>query len=254
MVFKYQKTILRKHSENLFECSNKNCGHLRFVGVHWLDEAYSSAIASLDTGAVRRCLSIRKTLYLLLFCIYGFAIKNIKMVDYGGGAGLLSRLLRDVGVDCYSYDKYAGNVYCSAFNAERGKYDAMSMIEVAEHLENPVEEFSSIIENYAPNFIFISTQLFDENTPEDWWYFTPTTGQHISFFTRKSMALLASKFGYNVLFQNNIIIWAKDGVKISPLFKFAAIRCLREFIFAAATIINRYSPQRDFELVEGKIL
>ncbi len=251
MIFKYEKTILKKYPEKLFECTG--CHHLRFMKVHWLEEAYSRAIAALDTGAVRRCLNIRKVLYSLLFVIYGFSVGKIKMVDYGGAAGLLARLLRDVGVDCYSYDKYADNVYSSAFAARSGKYNALSMIEVAEHIENPVEEFLAIVEQFQPDYLFISTQLFSAATPEDWWYFTPDSGQHISFFTEKSMGLLAKKMGYTAYFTGPMIIWAKEGLRLSPLVRLASKLPVRELIFMAATLLNRYSPQKDFELIEGKI-
>jgi hypothetical protein len=32
----------------------------------------------------------------------------------------------------------------------------------------------------------------------DWWYFAPETGQHISFYTKKSLLMIAKQFGLNL--------------------------------------------------------
>jgi hypothetical protein len=46
--------------------------------------------------------------------------------------------------------------------------------------------------------LIFSTQLVPEPAPklEDWWYYGLEHGQHIAFYTRKSLEVLAQQFGY----------------------------------------------------------
>jgi hypothetical protein len=46
--------------------------------------------------------------------------------------------------------------------------------------------------------ILFSTELQplrDFASPDDWWYFSPEHGQHIAFYTEKSLTFIAEKFG-----------------------------------------------------------
>jgi len=38
-----------------------------------------------------------------------------------------------------------------------------------------------------------STLLHNGNPTDDWWYFSENGGQHISFYTKKSLEIIASK-------------------------------------------------------------
>src|ERR1700739_395090 len=73
----------------------------------WLPEAYSRAISALDTGAVVRNRQVFHSIALPL----RFLAANGRVVDWAGGAGLLTRMLRDCGFDAYWQDTYAENVF-----------------------------------------------------------------------------------------------------------------------------------------------
>jgi hypothetical protein len=69
----------------------------------------------------------------------------------------------------------------------------ITCFEVFEHFENPMEEFSEI--NELSDHILFSTELQPKNPAKikDWWYLTPETGQHLAFYTEKSLTVLAKK-------------------------------------------------------------
>jgi hypothetical protein len=47
--------------------------------------------------------------------------------------------------------------------------------------------------------LIFSTMLYEGNQPPplQWWYYSFETGQHISFFQRRTLAVLADKLGSN---------------------------------------------------------
>jgi len=123
-----------------------------------------------------------------------------RCVDFGAGHGMLVRLMRDRGFNFFWSDLYATNNYARGFERQEGaKYDFLTAFEVLEHLVDPVtglEEMMNLSEN-----LFVSTCLVPEPPPglSDWWYFEPTNGQHISFYTKESLRILASRFGRHLL-------------------------------------------------------
>ena len=97
---KFDLVFLDKYKRS---CIQTNCGSLYVENVDWLDEAYQN---NIDPGLVQRVLD-NKSL------IYGLSkLLNIeKLLDYGGGSGLLTRLLRDYSINSYSSDKYVKNIF-----------------------------------------------------------------------------------------------------------------------------------------------
>ena len=80
----------------------------------WIERAHSKAISNLDTGLVSRCLSASRLISTLLF-LEGKKVAT--GIDWGGGTGLLMRLLRDQGFQVRSYDKFAKAEHAEGFEA-----------------------------------------------------------------------------------------------------------------------------------------
>jgi len=161
-----------------------------------------NAIAGLDIGYVSRNLFFRNIVASILKKkIFN---PNGKFLDYGGGYGLFVRLMRDEGFDFYRQDAYCKNLFAQYFDVEKTEsYDLITAFEVFEHLENPLSEIEKMLQ-YS-NSILFSTELqpgIEIKSVNDWWYFVPETGQHISFYTKKSLQYLAEKFNLN-LYTNN---------------------------------------------------
>lgn len=196
----FSKKILGKYTVDYFQC--KNCGLIQTEKPYWLKEAYSSAIINSDTGIIFRnnALSKMTSIFMLLLG------RRSKVIDYGGGYGLTTRMLRDIGIDCYWTDKYAQNIFAKGFEHKcKNKYDVVTAFELFEHLENPIKEVENITKTYKQKDIIFSTMLHNGKPQGDWWYFVPEGGQHITLYTKKSLEILAKKYGMKLSTNNRSI-------------------------------------------------
>ena len=211
----FKTLVLKKYTTSYYQCIN--CQFIQTESPHWLNEAYESAITSLDIGIMYRNMCI----YPILTSILRFFFNpKGKYVDYGGGYGILTRIMRDKGYDFYRYDTYCQNIFAKDFdktNPESAdQYELLTAFEVFEHLENPSAELEKMLK-WSTN-IFFSTELQQTkiNSPDDWWYIIPETGQHIAFYTVKSLQLLGEKYGLN-FYTNGVNLHMFTKLKISPL-------------------------------------
>lgn len=183
--------VLGRHDAAYLRC--KACGYLWAEAPHWRDEAYSSAIAALDTGIVVR------NLWLIDVCcaLLGTSLRQVRsLVDYGGGTGLLVRALRDRGHDAYWMDAYCENLLAGGFEAASDRqYDLLTAFELVEHLAEPMAAFARM-KAMAPRLL-VSTDLqpHDLRNLHEWRYLAPESGQHIGFFTRRSLEAVAEQLG-----------------------------------------------------------
>lgn len=168
-----------------------SCGFVSAENPTWLEQAYSAAIAAADTGIVARNLKLAEITRLLI----GLAFNDAqRCLDFGGGAGLLVRLMRDHGFDFRLQDRYCANIFAGGFEARPGEsFDLLTCMEVVEHLVDPLPAFQEL-RTLAPTLI-ISTELLpaSSNRPGQWWYYAPETGQHISFYTQKALGVIAER-------------------------------------------------------------
>jgi hypothetical protein len=86
-------TVLRHHQVRFFKCLA--CESLQTEVPNWLQEAYGSAIAATDTGVMVRNLIC----HALVVVVATVLRVRGRLLDYGGGAGILCRMLRDHGFD-----------------------------------------------------------------------------------------------------------------------------------------------------------
>jgi hypothetical protein len=121
-------SILGKYNINYFLCAECKC--IFTEDPFWLEEAYIDSIASIDTGIMSRNISICNKLMLIFNKYFD---TNIKVVDFGGGYGILTRMLRDRGIDAYWYDNYSENLLSKGFEYNGNeKVDAILAFEVLE--------------------------------------------------------------------------------------------------------------------------
>lgn len=182
--------ILNKYNIEYFECPH--CGFIQTEDPYWLDEAYSSAITSSDIGLIQRNIIVSRKLD---FFIRLHLHRARTFLDYGGGYGMLVRMMRDKGYDFEWYDEHCENLFAQTHEKNKQKYDVITSFEMLEHLINPVETLNKLF-SMGDTLIF-STSLVPESKPkvQDWWYYGVEHGQHISFYTKKSMELIANQFG-----------------------------------------------------------
>jgi hypothetical protein len=190
--FLFGGKVLHVHDVSYFQCDF--CGFVQTEEPWWLPEAYASPMNYSDTGLINRnVVNVRKTATALYFLFD----REGSFLDYGGGWGLFTRMMRDTGFDFYWHDPHCENIFARGFSLDNSRrdFDVLTAFEVLEHVADPVSEVKKMI-SLGRNIIF-STLLLPEPVPalEKWWYYSPEHGQHISFYTRKSLLLLASKLG-----------------------------------------------------------
>lgn len=199
----FKSTVLNKYSVNYLYCNN--CGFLQTEQPHWLEEAYSSAIADADTGLVARNIAISKKLACIIFFLFG---KEGKYLDVAGGYGMLTRLMRDIGFDFYWSDLYCTNILARGFelSANEKYLNTITAFEVLEHVYNPIEFIHNSLNEFNTSTIIFSTELFQGNppNPDNWWYYTLETGQHISFYQLRTLQFIADKLSLNLYSNKNI--------------------------------------------------
>lgn len=196
--FLFEKKVLGKYLAQYFQC--KNCGFIQVKDPHWLGEAYEKAISPLDTGLVSRNL---KLCLISQKIIKKYFNPHKKFIDYGGGYGLFVRLMRDAGFDFYRQDNYCQNLFAQYFDIndlknKNEKFELLTAFELFEHLEHPTSEIENMLR--LSDSILFSTELQPKVSQnlKNWTYFTPESGQHISFYTETSLKLIAKKFDLNL--------------------------------------------------------
>lgn len=203
MTLQFEVKLLKKHDVAYYYCNN--CGLLQTETPYWLDDAYQNAIADSDTGILSRNLTIsRKLSSLLFFCMD----KSSAYADTAGGYGLLTRLMRDNGFDFYWHDDYCENLFAKGFEQANNtrKLAAVTAFEVLEHIHNPLQFIKDTLDKSGTSTLIFSTELFAGKppSPSEWWYYTPETGQHITFYQKKTLEFIARELSLNLYTNNNI--------------------------------------------------
>ena len=190
----FSARILNKYNVKYYLCPN--CNFLQTEEPYWLDEAYKSAIGIADTGILKRnLLFVNRSSSLISF----FFDTNKKFLDYAGGYGIYTRMMRDKGFDFYWDDPFAQNLFAKGFEYDnKNKYELATAFECFEHFTNPVEQIQKLL-NISRNIIF-STRIFHGSPPkpDEWWYYSLKSGQHISFYSIKTLNFLSYKFNLHL--------------------------------------------------------
>ena len=195
--------ILRKYEASFYRCDL--CGFMQTEDPYWLDESYSKTITTSDIGLISRNLTLAQTTKKIILT---FHQSNGQFIDYGGGYGMFVRLMRDAGYDFYRYDPMCENLFSAGFEASSGtRYDLLTAWEVFEHLVDPLADIEKMA-SFSDEILF-STQLLPIDPPPlgDWWYYGLEHGQHVSFYTRPALELIAQKFGMQLAYSKGALHW-----------------------------------------------
>lgn len=221
--FSFAEKVLCKHDAIFDYC--QTCGFLRARDPYWLTEAYSSAIASTDTGLVMRNSSVACKLASVLYGVMGERGQGL-YVDVAGGYGMLTRMMRDYGFDFYWSDKYCDNLMARGFeySPKLGSCLAVTAIEIMEHVEDPIAFVRDALKQTKANTFIFTTELFEGSPPrpEQWWYYSFETGQHIAFFQRKTLEVMAKKLGLSFATGGGLHIFSKRSINKRLLGFFAS--------------------------------
>ena len=203
--------VLARHDVRYFHCPA--CDLMQTEPPYWLDAAYAQRGPSLDTGAIQRTQNNADLVRAIT------ALLDIKpgepCLDYGAGPGILVRAMRDAGIDFRWHDRYARNLFADGFDGlTSDTYRLLTAFEVWEHLP----DVSSALETFiAPrhDFLLISTFLHRGGHRDKWWYYVPETGQHVAFFSAKTMAHVAERFGYDTIVAQRYTLFRRRGLTLA---------------------------------------
>lgn len=199
----FNAKILNKYDIKYYHCSN--CGFLQTEEPYWLEEAYVESINISDTGIMRRNISLSHKVSMLLYFLFK---RNGKFVDFAGGYGVFTRLMRDIGFDFIWHDPYSSNLVARGFehsDKNEDKIELVTSFESFEHFSKPLNEIEKML-LVSKNILF-STNILPPVIlkPEDWWYYGLEHGQHISFYSKDTLEFLANKYKLNLYTNGNNI-------------------------------------------------
>jgi hypothetical protein len=179
------------------------CGSVLLPEPHWLDDAYSDAISPLDVGLLERCVQLANVTTAVLG---GQRLKRGHFLDFAGGYGTLTRLMRDRGYDFRHHDPLCDNVFARGFEGElEGRYDLVTAFEVLEHLTDPVATLGPAAA--TTDLLLVTTQVLPSPPPQpgSWAYYAPETGQHITFCTVEGLTALADRLGMTLTTSGKLV-------------------------------------------------
>jgi hypothetical protein len=227
----FRAGILNKYDVSYLECPA--CGLLQTEKPYWLEEAYDNAVSDADTGILARNIQIKRHLAAFLYVLDR---GRGQYLDAAGGFGILVRLMRDIGFDFYWHDPFCKNIFATmAMRKEGAKYSVVSAVEVLEHIHTPVEFLSELISEYGADAICITTELRPEDSLPDnsWWYYSYETGQHVSFYSEKTLRIIAEKIGMIYMQFGVFHVFIKEE-KLNFLFRITGNRFCRSLLYISA--------------------
>ena len=252
--------VLNKYAVNYHRCSH--CHFIQTDTPFWLAEAYTHAITSLDIGLLSRNQYLQKVIPEMLDTLFPDAAV---MLDYGGGYGMFVRMMRDIGYNFYRQDVYCENLFANYFDLKDSpvkKFDVLTSFEVFEHLENPLEELEKMFA--LSDHIIFSTVLILKDISQfgNWWYVSPLIGQHIAFYERKTLEVLAARFDKQI-FSNDQNLHLLTSRKLNAdqvnkafgVYPKSFMQKLSQRVFYKLNPAKRRNSllEKDYQLIEGKL-
>lgn len=163
-----------------------SCTSCKFIYAQnpsWLEGSFTDALNSLDIGSVDRCNIVADFVEVLANSL---KIDNPQVLDWGGGYGLLTRILRDRGIRCAHHDPYTEPLFAENIALQPdARFDLIVLSEVMLHMTDPISTLTELLK-LSDNIMFTAVIAPPDVTP-DWWYFMPDTGQHVAIFSQQTI-------------------------------------------------------------------
>jgi hypothetical protein len=218
----FEKRVLFTYGVKYFFCTK--CEFMQTEEPYWLEQAYNNPINNSDTGIISRNISFRNSISPILLLYFGRAGT---FLDYAGGYGILTRMMRDEGFNFFTIDPFTENVLAKGFNyTSKSKITLITALECFEHFVNPLEELDRML-SISRN-IFFTTKLLPDPMPkpEQWFYYGFNHGQHTSLYRKKTLIYIAKKHNLNFY-------------TVGESYHLFTERKLNSFVFAFLVIMGR---------------
>jgi hypothetical protein len=188
--------VMHKYKVTYAQCLV--CDYIQTEEPYWLEEAYHSPITAQDTGSLIRVLHLANVTKVLLALVLD---RRGRCLDFGGGYGIFVRRMRDLGVDFWWQDHYCENLLAQGFSANPADagYELVTCFEVLEHVVAPDELIAALLSRSKA--VLVSTELSDGWSERffDWPYVAAEHGQHVGFFSERTLRAMAQRMGVNFI-------------------------------------------------------
>lgn len=175
-----------ERTKPLFRCSK--CSFRFFAEPDWLEPSFSEELNEFDLGAVARCLFVAD----FVTAIFPPRRNSYKALDWGGGDGLLTRVLRERGVNCVWHDPFVKPRFVGDAIYEPNSHVEVTVAsEVFLHLTDPVSVLRSLLSQ--SDLVIVTAVVPPKEMTAQWWYLMPETGQHVSFYPSIALEALAKQ-------------------------------------------------------------
>jgi 2-polyprenyl-3-methyl-5-hydroxy-6-metoxy-1,4-benzoquinol methylase len=247
----FKAKVLNKYDVQYYRCPR--CSFIQTEKPFWINESYTSAITQLDIGLIQRNIELAKKTSLIIKFNFNY---NKIFLDFAGGYGMLTRLMRDNGFKFFRQDKYCENLFAKSFdlvNTENKIFEIVTAFEVFEHLEDPMADIDEML-NYSDSILF-STLLQPnyEITPEKWWYVSPEMGQHIAIYHLNTLKYIAEVKGLN-LYTNKKNIHLITKKKINKYsFNLLTNNIISNFLFFITPFFKKSLNLEDYYYLKNKL-
>jgi len=248
----FSATVLSQYDVQYYRCPQ--CLFLQTEEPYWLPEAYSTAITRLDIGLLQRNIAFSQIVSAVITVFFD---RKQSFLDFAGGYGVFTRLMRDRGFDYYHQDKFCENLFAQNFGVPSGnahpRFEMLSAFELFEHLPDPMQAIEEML-SYSDSILF-STVLQPPALREadDWPYIAPEIGQHISFYHRSTLEYIAQQKKIS-LFTNGKNFHLFSRKKISPLlFSIVSNYQVAPFISSLTSGLQKSLLEKDYAELKKKI-
>ncbi len=188
------------------KCKSSACGHL-----HALSAAAADGVQTHTQGDADAAFYAERNLRLVSYWkARGFLFDGARVLDIGAGAGhidlAMAVAMPSLAISCVEADPDScRGLLARGFECHDrldhcdGRFDAILLIEVIEHIVDPVPFLKLCAERLMPGGrIFLSTPCGE--TSKEWRRTNAyTTREHVQFFTEKSLDLACQLAGLSVL-------------------------------------------------------
>jgi hypothetical protein len=201
------KCILCNHETQAFrhekfDVTYYRCFHCELISKDskdFVSEDEALKIYNYHNNAIEDSRYVAYFNHFLEDSVFDYTNEGKKAFDFGSGPSpVLAQILeRHYGYDVDIYDLF----YAPDKVYENQKYDLVTTTEVVEHLENPLPYFELFASLLKPDGVLAVMTQFHKNDDDlflNWHYMRDMS--HISFYTPKTMAYIASKVGLKVVY------------------------------------------------------